>query len=300
MGGVWADPIFKGDYPDSLKAFYGDHLGKFTRREKKLLKGSADFFGLNTYGGKIAVWNDKTFDDYQDGDDIVERYTHSPCDGSHDEEKANLDDPAFECGAASGWLWAKPDAMFQYLKYVHDTYKPKNGIYVTELGIDLPEEGSMTRDQSVQDTLRQEYYQRYIMQIAKAKNDGVPVKGMFAWSMMDNFEWGDGLNFRFGITYVDFKDKDLPRTPKGSAHWWKDLIGKMNSGVCHGAVPGVHFHCTAGTQCCGSHTLTPSCIPREYNSCCEHHGIAVVCAFGQKCGKAAGVPVCLPADEVAV
>lgn len=228
--GVWADPIFKGDYPASLKEFYGEHLGKFTRREKRLLKGSADFFGLNTYGGKVAIWNNKTFDDYQDGDDIVERYTHSPCDGAHDEDIPHLDDPAFECGAASGWLWAKPDAMYQYLKYVQDSYSPKNGIYVTEFGIDLPEEGSMGREQSVKDTLRQEYYQRYIMQIAKAKNDGVPVKGMFAWSMMDNFEWGDGLNFRFGITYVDFTDKDLPRTPKASALWWQDLIGKMSTG----------------------------------------------------------------------
>merc|ERR1712232_422581 len=169
-----------------------------------------------------------------------------------------------------------------------------------EFGCDVNGESDMDIATALQDDFRVKYYQLYMMQVAKAKTEGADIQGVFAWSLMDNFEWGDGLNFRFGITYVDFKSEDLPRTPKHSALWWQDLIGKMNSGVCHGAVPGVHFHCAAGTQCCGSHTLTPSCIHREYNSCCEHHGIAVVCAFGQKCGKAAGVPVCLPADEVAV
>jgi len=65
-------------------------------------------------------------------------------------------------------------------------------------------------------------------QVALAKKkDGVNVKGVFAWSLMDNFEWGDGLNFRFGITYVDFND--LSRTPKGSADWWKAMIGRMKN-----------------------------------------------------------------------
>merc|ERR1712176_1319931 len=75
-----------------------------------------------------------------------------------------------------------------------------------------------------------------MQQIALAKNESnVPIKGIFAWSLMDNFEWGDGLNFRFGITYVDFND--LSRHPKDSAKWWKHLIAKMN--------PGQKFHCGA-------------------------------------------------------
>merc|ERR1719198_2026965 len=61
---------------------------------------------------------------------------------------------------------------------------------------------------------------------------------------------------------------------------------------CHGKIPSVNFKCAAGTRCCGSHTLTPSCIYYSYNTCCEHNGVAVVCAKGQKCGVLAGVPTC--------
>merc|ERR1712107_619059 len=223
--GVWADPIFKGDYPESLKDFYGDHLGKFTPEEKKLLKGSADFFGLNTYGGKIAVWNNKTLSEYQPGDDVVERYSFSPCDGKHDDAKAKLDDPAFECGAASGWLWAKPVAIKDYLDYVNKVLGVSK-VYVTEFGVDVDGESDMKQEDAIKDHYREEYYRHYLKQIAVAKEElNVPLKGVFAWSLMDNFEWGDGLNFRFGITYVNFTD--MTRTPKQSAHWWSQMLHQM-------------------------------------------------------------------------
>jgi len=67
---------------------------------------------------------------------------------------------------------------------------------------------------------------RYMKEIARAADESkVPIKGIFAWSLMDNFEWGDGLNFRFGITYVDFND--LSRHPKHSAEWWTQMIRRM-------------------------------------------------------------------------
>jgi uncharacterized surface protein with fasciclin (FAS1) repeats len=164
-----------------------------------------------------------------DGDDMAERYTYSPCDETnHPGAKDSLVDPDFECGAASSWLWAKPSAIYHYLRHVSRTLKVKK-IYVTEFGVDLPQEGAMTVDESVKDAHRVDYYQRFLMQIARAKEGQakVGVKGIFAWSLMDNFEWGDGLNFRFGITYVDFNSDDLTRTPKDSAKFWKALIGDM-------------------------------------------------------------------------
>merc|ERR1712031_20707 len=121
--------------------------------------------------------------------------------------------------------------MYQYLNKVKSfTDKP---IYVTEFGCDVDEEGGMSFEQAYNDEFRVQYYKYYMMQIAKAKSEGADIKGVFAWSLMNNFEWGDGLNFRFGITYVDFND--LSRHPKGSAVWWKELIAKMkpeSSGKC--------------------------------------------------------------------
>merc|ERR1712137_1510008 len=239
--GFWAEPIFKtGDYPKSLRDFFGNKLPTFTEPESKLLKGSADFWGLNTYGGKIAVYNSKTLEDYNPGDDMAERYSFCPCNAN--ENKSAVVDEAFECGAASGWLWAKPDSMRMYLKHVHEYYQPPT-IYVTEFGVDVAGESDMTKENAVKDEYRQEYYQRYLYQVAKAKReDGVPVKGVFAWSLMDNFEWGDGLNFRFGITYVDFTDPNLARTAKQSAGWWTDIIHNMS--VSH-----VTEYIRAVTQC---------------------------------------------------
>lgn len=198
----------------------------FTESEKKELLGSADFWGLNTYGGKIAVYNNKTLDEYEPGNDMAERYSFSPCNDGAD--KSAVVDKDFECGAASGWLWAKPDAMRKYLNHVTEHYKvPK--IYVTEFGVDVAGESDMPKEEALKDEYRQEYYQRYLYQVALAKKeDSNPIHGVFAWSLMDNFEWGDGLGFRFGITYVDFKDKHLTRTPKQSAKWWTKMIAKMN------------------------------------------------------------------------
>jgi len=222
--GFWADPIFlTGDYPQSLKDFFGSKMPVFTDDEKAMLKGSADFFGLNTYGGKIASLNDKRLEDYEPGSDIAERYSVSPCNPG--EDNSTVVDPAFECGAASGWLWAKPEAMREYLEHVHKHYGVQD-IYVTEFGVDVKGESDMSMEEALEDEFRQEYYKRYMKQIALAKDkSNVPVRGIFAWSLMDNFEWGDGLNFRFGLTYVDFND--LSRHPKGSAKWWTQLIAKM-------------------------------------------------------------------------
>merc|ERR1712203_873488 len=122
-------------------------------------------------------------------------------------------------------MGAKPESMRYYLEHVHDYFKVKN-IYVTEFGVDVKGESDMKIEDALKDGFRREYYKRYLGQIALAKKESkVPVKGVFAWSLMDNFEWGDGLNFRFGITYVNFTD--LTRTPKGSAIWWKNLIKRM-------------------------------------------------------------------------
>ncbi|CAK0892585.1 unnamed protein product [Prorocentrum cordatum] len=224
--GFWAEPIFKtGDYPQSLKDFFGAKMPVLTDEEKYMLKGSADFWGLNTYGGHVAVWNDKKIEDYEPGDNVVGRYSFSPCSAGADQ--THVDDHEFECGAASGWLWAKPDSMRKYLNWVKDYYGVEN-IIVTEFGVDVANESDMSMDEALVDTYRQEYYKRYLKQIAVAKKeDGVAIRGVFAWSLMDNFEWADGLNFRFGITYVDFND--LSRHPKMSAKWWTKMIARMKS-----------------------------------------------------------------------
>jgi len=224
--GIWADPIFgNGDFPESMKTFFGASMPVLSEANQTALRGSADFYGANSYGGKSTKASafSKPLSEYEGGDDMSERYSYCPCNDG--ENKTAILDIDFECGAASGWLWARPDSMYQYLKYINTTYSsPK--IYVTEFGGDVEGESQMEKSVALADAWRVTYYQRYMMHIARAKIDGCDIQGVFAWSLMDNFEWGDGLNFRFGITYVNFTD--MSRTAKDSAKWWQELIPKMN------------------------------------------------------------------------
>lgn len=56
------------------------------------------------------------------------------------------------------------------------------------------------------------------------REEAANVKGYFVWSLMDNFEWSAGFSVRFGVNYVDYKDKFLTRYPKYSAMWFKDFL----------------------------------------------------------------------------
>lgn len=58
------------------------------------------------------------------------------------------------------------------------------------------------------------------------RQDGVNVKGYFSWSLTDNYEWASGYLVRYGIHYVDYEDKSLPRYPKLSAQWLGSIFAK--------------------------------------------------------------------------
>jgi beta-glucosidase len=75
-------------------------------------------------------------------------------------------------------------------------------------------------DGKVYDTDRIVFLRSYLTQLQRATADGVPVKGYFQWSTMDNFEWINGYGDRFGLVYVDFKTQE--RTLKLSAEWFRE------------------------------------------------------------------------------
>ena len=66
------------------------------------------------------------------------------------------------------------------------------------------------------------YLRKYLAQLHRATAEGVPVRGYFLWSLLDNFEWADGYATRFGLHYVDYKTQK--RTPKLSASFYKKVI----------------------------------------------------------------------------
>jgi beta-glucosidase len=90
-------------------------------------------------------------------------------------------------------------------------------IYITENGCsatDVP-----AADGVVYDTDRIMFLRSYLTQLQRATSEGVPVRGYFHWSLMDNFEWADGFGTRFGLLYVDYASQQ--RTPKLSASFYR-------------------------------------------------------------------------------
>ena len=69
-----------------------------------------------------------------------------------------------------------------------------------------------------------DYYTKMERGNLRGVSEGVPVRGYFCWSLMDNYEWADGYAYRFGIHYVDFATQK--RTPKMSAHFYREVIAR--------------------------------------------------------------------------
>jgi beta-glucosidase len=120
--------------------------------------------------------------------------------------------------SAIGWS-VQPEAFKFELLRVHGRYKLP--IFVTENGFGSNKEHA-DADGFVDDTQRIAYLHDYTAAMAEAIREGADVRGYYVWSLLDNFEWGDGYANRFGIVRVDFDTQQ--RTPKASARWYADLI----------------------------------------------------------------------------
>ncbi|KAH7543597.1 hypothetical protein FEM48_Zijuj02G0200700 [Ziziphus jujuba var. spinosa] len=96
-------------------------------------------------------------------------------------------------------------------------------LYITENGVDEFDDPKLPLKKALIDNHRIDYHYRHLYYLQRAIKDGVNVKGYFAWSLLDNFEWTSGYTVRFGINFVDYKN-GLKRYPKLSAHWFKKLL----------------------------------------------------------------------------
>ncbi|KAJ3041725.1 hypothetical protein HDV00_008813 [Rhizophlyctis rosea] len=166
--GWFADPLTKGDYPAALKADIGPDLPVFNSTEQQLIKGTMDFFGLNYYGAKYV---------YASPSIGVTSSYQNPYTGA-------------QIGVPSGssWLVVYPAGLRKMLNWVHKTY-PSLDVWVTENGVSVPGEGTMTREQAVKDTFRVKYFQDHLKELENAVQDEVPVKAYLGWTLLDNFEW---------------------------------------------------------------------------------------------------------------
>lgn len=113
-----------------------------------------------------------------------------------------------------------PKGMYNVLKR-YAAYPSVKDLMVTECGVCLDD---IILENEVNDDARIKFYQDYMAEMLRAMKEGVPVKGFYCWSLMDNFEWWEGYRARFGLIYHDsYSGKSLV---KKSGGWWKEFLKK--------------------------------------------------------------------------
>ncbi len=189
--------ILEGKYTDAYLEHHGANAPKFTAADMKAIGSPIDFVGLNNY---TTTW--------VRADSSPRGYAVVPAPDSYPH-------------MMSPWLRVGPQGLYWGPKFIAEIWNVKE-IYITENGASSTDK--LTPEGQVYDTDRVMYLRNYLTQLHRGISEGVPVKGYFVWSFMDNYEWADGYAFRFGIHYVDFKTQK--RTPKLSAHFYKEVINR--------------------------------------------------------------------------
>ncbi|XP_061921927.1 cytosolic beta-glucosidase [Entelurus aequoreus] len=216
--GWFAWPLFvTGDYPETMrsaidaqscKAGYNgeSRLPTFSEHEPPVF-GTADFFALNYYTSRKVK---------------AERKCEKGMSMKSDRDAEEVLDPDWTiCGVS--WLAVVPCGLRKLLKYIKDTFNNPT-VYITENGF------SQVGPVVMEDAQRADFYKDTIQEVEKAiREDGVDVRGYFAWSLLDNFEWADGFNNRFGLFHVDFSDAGRKRMIYRSGLEYAKLISKYKA-----------------------------------------------------------------------
>lgn len=191
-------PMLEGRYDDAYLTEAGNDAPKFTDDEMKIVGAPLDFVGINVYIPTLLVM----------ASDEPAGYREVPFNDSHPK-------------MYSAWHRLAPECQYWAPRMVHTLWKPKE-IYITENG--CAADDKVAADGNVYDSDRVMYLRNGMMHQQRATAEGIPLKGNFYWSTMDNFEWTAGYGNRFGLVHVDFKTQK--RTPKLSAAWYRGAASR--------------------------------------------------------------------------
>lgn len=194
---LFNDPVILGHYPEDGLRLIEPYLPDGWERDLEIIQQPLDFLGINLYQGTRVTLGD--------GD------TPEPAPQAIGRPRT-----------AFGWN-ITPEVLYWGPRFFHERYGLP--IVVTENG--LANLDWVSLDGSVRDPQRIDYTARHLIQLHRAIADGVVVRGYFHWSLMDNFEWAEGFDQRFGLVYVDFETQE--RVPKQSAAWYTEVI-RTNGG----------------------------------------------------------------------
>jgi beta-glucosidase len=194
--------VLEGKYTDGFLEYNGADAPKFTAEELKIISSPNDFIGLNIYAPQfyITAGGKKPFNVLP----FPNSFPHMN----------------------SEWLRIGPETIYWVPRIAAKIWNIEN-IYISENGTSSTDD--LAPDGKVYDLDRIMYLRNYLTQLQRATAEGVPVRGYFLWSLMDNFEWIFGFEKRFGLYHVDFDT--LVRVPKLSVSFYRDVIERNAIGV---------------------------------------------------------------------
>ncbi len=198
------DAIYRGSYPQELFDFLHVSPPSIEDGDFDLITAPIDFLGINYYSRSLIRAGETT-----NGTAHAIEYI-SPVPGA--------------IYTDMGWE-VYPDGLRLLLRRLHDDYAPR-AMLITENGAAFQDHWD--GDGYIADPQRIHYLDTHIGAVGQALMEGVPVRGYFAWSLMDNYEWAEGYSKRFGIVYVDYPSQR--RIVKESGHWYASFLASQKGG----------------------------------------------------------------------
>ena len=187
------EPVIGRGYPEDMLERYAEILPTIEDGDMDTIAAPLDFLGIN----------------YSTRSVVRASVGEVPAEGAEHTEM--------------GWE-VYPDGLYRLLVHLQTVYEPPE-LYITENGAAFADARENGR---VADSRRVSYLEGHLDAVVAAIAEGVPVRGYFLWSLLDNFEWAFGYSRRFGIVYVDFDT--LERVPKDSFTWYRDFIATQRAG----------------------------------------------------------------------
>ena len=234
-------PLMEASYPESVYQHFIDFMPQIEKNDMAIISEKIDFLGVNFYS-RSMVTSDRQG---KVSDTILKKLERAETRILDSDAAAAVNDTKAEQlqklmnqkdshylsvelqeveRTHIGWE-VHPEALLKLLTDLHQTYKLPP-IYITENGAAVDDH---VIDGVVDDKQRYRYYQNHLSMVDQAIKKGVDVRGYFAWSLMDNFEWAEGYKMRFGIVYVDYETQK--RTLKQSAIKFQEFLSARKQGL---------------------------------------------------------------------
>ncbi|XP_048486452.1 myrosinase 1-like [Plutella xylostella] len=220
---LYTDPIFSdsrgwpAEFSERIlnkslsQGFPRSRLPPLSREEAEYIHGTGDFLGVNHYvSNRVSASKflkehavPSTYDDANVGTSVPD-----------DEEGWTVSEFGIMPLKLNLLLQQGPNNLYHVLSQLSCRYTTR--YYITESGVPT--------GPGLNDTYRVTAYRNNLESVLNAIDEGIPIKGFYAWSLMDNFEWLSGYTRRFGLYDVDFTDPARPRTAKHSAFVYKHIV----------------------------------------------------------------------------